>query len=161
MNTHTHSHTHATEETPEVVGRRGFFISVLEWTGFGLTAGFLGKNLIKYLLPPIQEAVSRKVYISSLSQIPVGEMFKTQDLKGKPVAILRAEGNAVTAFSLTCTHLGCQVHWQAKEQNFLCPCHTAVFDKNGKVVSGPPPAPLMQFEVLVENDNVFLKFPEV
>jgi Rieske Fe-S protein len=104
-------------------------------------------------------------------------LYETQDLQGRPVALLRsvasgsgsgssgaaaasADGSAIMAFSTRCTHLGCQVRWQPTEQTFLCPCHMGVFDKTGKVISGPPPAPLAQYEVVVENDNVFLKFPE-
>jgi Rieske Fe-S protein len=31
-----------------------------------------------------------------------------------------------------------------------------VFDKDGKVISGPPPRPLSQYEVKIENDDLFI-----
>jgi len=51
------------------------------------------------------------------------------------------------AISLTCTHQGCTVHPQDNGE-FHCPCHGAVFDQNGKVVSGPAQRDLPQFTVM-------------
>jgi menaquinol-cytochrome c reductase iron-sulfur subunit len=48
----------------------------------------------------------------------------------------------VHALSATCTHLGCQVQWDAESTRFRCPCHGGVFDAQGQVVDGPPPRPL-------------------
>ena len=42
------------------------------------------------------------------------------------------------AYSSTCPHLGCRVHWESEEGNFFCPCHRGVFDERGVGVSGPP-----------------------
>src|SRR5262245_29968026 len=44
----------------------------------------------------------------------------------------------VRALSATCSHLGCQVHWDTQASRFRCPCHGGVYDASGKVVSGPP-----------------------
>lgn len=46
---------------------------------------------------------------------------------------------SVRALSATCTHLGCQVQWEADASQFRCPCHGGVFDAKGNVVGGPPP----------------------
>ena len=60
-------------------------------------------------------------------------------------------------FSRTCSHLGCLVRWNESKESFLCPCHGAVFDKNGAVVEGPPPKPLQKLEVKVENGLLYVK----
>ena len=60
-------------------------------------------------------------------------------------------------FSRTCSHLGCLVRWNESEESFLCPCHGAVFDKNGAVVAGPPPEPLQKLEVKVEAGVLYVK----
>jgi Rieske Fe-S protein len=44
-----------------------------------------------------------------------------------------------------CTHLGCTVNWKPEAKAFLCPCHDAKFDENGKVLGGPPPRPLDRY----------------
>ena len=60
-------------------------------------------------------------------------------------------------FSRTCSHLGCLVRWNESQESFLCPCHGAVFDKNGAVVAGPPPEPLQKLEVKIEEGVLYVK----
>lgn len=48
----------------------------------------------------------------------------------------------IHALSATCTHLGCQVAWNAEAKQFKCPCHGGKYDVQGRVVGGPPPRPL-------------------
>lgn len=60
-------------------------------------------------------------------------------------------------FSRTCSHLGCLVRWNESQESFLCPCHGAVFDKNGAVVAGPPPEPLQKLEVKVEAGVLYVR----
>jgi menaquinol-cytochrome c reductase iron-sulfur subunit len=60
---------------------------------------------------------------------------------------------AVHAMSATCTHLGCQVRWDASATKFRCPCHGGVFDVQGNVVEGPPPRPLDRIEARIANED--------
>lgn len=57
---------------------------------------------------------------------------------------------SVHALSATCTHLGCQVRWDAGRDRFQCPCHGGAFDAEGRVIEGPPPRPLGRVEVKVD-----------
>jgi Rieske Fe-S protein len=65
------------------------------------------------------------------------------------VVFIDREGDAYRAFSATCTHLGCRVRWDAEAEQFKCPCHGGVFDREGRVVAGPPPAPLQRLAVRI------------
>jgi Rieske Fe-S protein len=56
----------------------------------------------------------------------------------------------VQVLSATCTHLGCQVRWDAASTRFRCPCHGGVFDAQGQVVEGPPPRALDRVEARVD-----------
>lgn len=65
--------------------------------------------------------------------------------------------SSVHALSATCTHLGCQVRWDAAATRFRCPCHGGVFDANGQVLEGPPPRPLDRVETRVESGAVLVR----
>jgi menaquinol-cytochrome c reductase iron-sulfur subunit len=77
-------------------------------------------------------------------------------------AYLKTEDGAhFEALSNVCTHLGCRVTLQdglvGGNPGFFCPCHDGLFDIDGAVVSGPVPAPLERFEVMVEKGDVFVR----
>ena len=61
---------------------------------------------------------------------------------GKKVAGYRDDEGALHAVSSRCTHLGCQVAWNAAERTWDCPCHGSRFDVDGDVLNGPAVAPL-------------------
>lgn len=63
------------------------------------------------------------------------------------VVFIDQQGDALTAMSATCTHLGCHVRWEADTKHFKCPCHGGTYDRAGNVVSGPPPRPLEKIQV--------------
>jgi cytochrome b6-f complex iron-sulfur subunit len=63
------------------------------------------------------------------------------------IVFLRRRGREVIALSAECTHLGCNVTFDAATEKLLCPCHKGVFTLDGSVESGPPPAPLRRFAV--------------
>jgi Rieske Fe-S protein len=58
------------------------------------------------------------------------------------VAGYRDEGGELHAVSTRCTHLGCQVRWNAAERTWDCPCHASRFDVDGRVLNGPAVDPL-------------------
>ncbi|MEO7274607.1 MAG: ubiquinol-cytochrome c reductase iron-sulfur subunit [Vicinamibacterales bacterium] len=65
----------------------------------------------------------------------------------------------VRAVSATCTHLGCQVHWDAKDTKFRCPCHGGVYAASGAVLEGPPPRPLDSLDARIDtaDDTVLVR----
>ncbi len=60
------------------------------------------------------------------------------------------------ALSPVCSHLGCMVTWHRKKGEFLCPCHGGRYDITGRVIGGPPPAPLTRLPLKVEKGKVLL-----
>jgi len=70
---------------------------------------------------------------------------------GSPALVIRSADGALTAFSATCTHGGCEVGWRDGE--IRCPCHHARFDPaTGAPTRGPALEPLAAVEV-VERDG--------
>jgi menaquinol-cytochrome c reductase iron-sulfur subunit len=53
--------------------------------------------------------------------------------------------------------MGCPVRWLPDAELFMCPCHGGVYYKDGTVAAGPPPKPLVRFEVRVANNRVEIK----
>ncbi|MDO8682665.1 MAG: Rieske 2Fe-2S domain-containing protein [Armatimonadota bacterium] len=76
-------------------------------------------------------------------------------------AYVVSDATQPVVLSNICTHLGCGVRWDQSRNAFLCPCHTGVFDRNGNVVSGPPPRPLPVFQSRVSNGKIQIKIKEV
>jgi len=70
--------------------------------------------------------------------------------------VKRIKDNEVIAISAGCTHLGCIVTWDEDQKIFKCPCHDGRYDTDGKVISGPPPAPLKRHKTKIEDGRIFL-----
>jgi glycine/D-amino acid oxidase-like deaminating enzyme/nitrite reductase/ring-hydroxylating ferredoxin subunit len=72
----------------------------------------------------------------SLEQLARGEGDIVR-LDGEKVAGYRDEDGELIAVSPRCTHLGCQVNWNAAERSWDCPCHGSRFAPGGEVLHGP------------------------
>lgn len=70
--------------------------------------------------------------------------------------VKRIKEDEVIAINATCTHLGCIVTWKEDQKIFQCPCHNGRYDVDGKVISGPPPAPLKRHKTKVEDGRILL-----
>ncbi len=68
---------------------------------------------------------------------------------GDNVYLVQGEDKAI---SLTCTHQGCTVQLQANGE-FVCPCHGALYNQEGKVISGPAKRDLASFQVVRNREN--------
>jgi Rieske Fe-S protein len=58
--------------------------------------------------------------------------------------------------------LGCQVHWEEKNDRFFCPCHNGAFDRTGVATEGPPALAkqtLKEFKLQVVNGLLFIEAP--
>ncbi|HSI91930.1 MAG TPA: FAD-dependent oxidoreductase, partial [Jiangellaceae bacterium] len=61
---------------------------------------------------------------------------------GQKVAGYRDDQGRLHAVSSRCTHLGCQVAWNAAERSWDCPCHGSRFTPDGEILNGPATKPL-------------------
>jgi nitrite reductase/ring-hydroxylating ferredoxin subunit len=102
------------------------------------TAAWMG---VRYLYPagPRPEAW---LFVARLAELGPGASLSDVGPSGERIAVAR-QGAGDTAedfvaLSSTCPHLGCQVHWEAQNARFFCPCHNGAFDPQGKGIAGPP-----------------------
>jgi cytochrome b6-f complex iron-sulfur subunit len=66
--------------------------------------------------------------------------------------LARLDDGGFLAMSRSCTHLSCTVPWVAKENKFICPCHSSEFDITGDVINPPAPRALDLYPVAIENN---------
>lgn len=59
------------------------------------------------------------------------------DVRGRRVAVYKAEDGTLTALSPRCQHMGCTVDWNDADRTWDCPCHGSRYDKMGHVLRGP------------------------
>ncbi len=150
---------------PAGPGRRGFLASAAMAgglaAGYGTFALFAGRFLY-----PARPAETGWLFVADLSSFKPRDSLVYRTPAGAPVAVARrgSAGGAddFLALSSTCPHLGCQVHWEAQNNRFFCPCHNGVFDPSGKATAGPPAdagQSLLRYPLKVENGLLFILVP--
>ncbi len=149
-------------------GRRSFLQIATACIG-GLVSLAAGIPLIGFAISPAwKKGESQWVDVGTVDRLKnsrfkkVNYTFTAKDgwvkaTKKRSVYVTDVGNGKWSVFSRTCSHLGCLVRWDESKESFLCPCHGAVFDKNGAVVAGPPPEPLQKLEVKVENGLLYVK----
>ena len=150
------------------VSRRNF-MAIATWAIGGLISAGMGIPAIAYIIGPAirREDTQNWIRIGSTSKVELGipTLFKTKierrtgwivNEEEISIYIFTENNRDYIAMSSICSHLGCRVRWINDQGQFFCPCHNASFDKDGAVVSGPPPSPLDRFEVKVEENQLYI-----
>jgi menaquinol-cytochrome c reductase iron-sulfur subunit len=150
------------------LSRRQFMAWATAAIGGVITAA-LGIPAVAYVIGPILGRAEAEEWIrlgaASKVELGVPTLYKTKIVRQTgwitsenelSFYVLTEDGREFTAMSNICTHLGCRVRWIDDQEEFFCPCHNAIFAKDGTVVAGPPPRPLDRYEVKVEEDQLFV-----
>lgn len=153
----------------DIINRRAFLsASVFSIAGV-IMLGFGIPSIIYVVGPALQRRIKEDwIRLGSTSKIEIGvpTLFKVNVTRQTgwitneeeiTVYVITDDGRNYIAISNICTHLGCRVRWIADQIYFFCPCHNGVFDKNGEVVSGPPPRPLEQYDVKIDGETLYIK----
>jgi glycine/D-amino acid oxidase-like deaminating enzyme/nitrite reductase/ring-hydroxylating ferredoxin subunit len=82
----------------------------------------------------------------SLDELAPGEGGIVK-VDGDRVAAFRDDDGVVHAVSPICTHLYCQVSFNAAERSWDCPCHGSRFATDGTPIQGPAVSPLERREL--------------
>lgn len=149
------------------LGRRQF-MAAATWILGGVISALYAVPAIAYLVgPALKRAEEAWLTLGSTARTEPGTptLFKASrerqtgwitDRAEIAAYVLTDDGRSYIAMSNICTHLGCRVRWIDERQQFFCPCHNGVFDREGNVVSGPPPRPLDRYEVKVEGEQILI-----
>jgi menaquinol-cytochrome c reductase iron-sulfur subunit len=156
------------EYQSSLINRRQFF-SKLSLALSAVLGGLLGLPVIAFLVQPLLRRTPESWQaVGALDSFEIGSTVLVTFLDPSPVpwagvsarsaAWLRRESEqAFVAFAINCTHLGCPVRWLADASLFMCPCHGGVFYRDGRPAAGPPPRPLFEYPVRVQNGQVELQ----
>jgi menaquinol-cytochrome c reductase iron-sulfur subunit len=160
-----------TAEVGESVSRRSFLGALL---GFGtvVMGAALSVPLIRFALHPLL-AKTTDIGWSDVGPIdefasltsPVKRIIKVEQrdawrkiVSEKPVYVLPGTNGNVRVLSPICPHLGCSIPWNESKQQFICPCHVAVFGKDGARISGPAPRSMDDIDSKVENGTLKVRY---
>ena len=128
--------------------------AVLTLPGIGFILAPLFKRqrqLWRTVGKPDDFKVGETVAVSFLDASPL----EWAGVTARTAAWLRRLGDDnFVAFSVNCSHLGCPVRWKPSANLFMCPCHGGVYYSDGRVAAGPPPRPLTQYSVRVQDGEV-------
>jgi Rieske Fe-S protein len=149
--------------------QRRQFLSLATWAIGGLIGAALSVPAIAYIIGPAFERLQAQEWIplGSASKVELGvpTLFKTKierqtgwivNEEELSFYIFSENGRDFIAMSNICTHLGCRVRWIDDNDQFFCPCHNGIFDKDGTVTAGPAPRALDQYEVKVEDGQLYV-----
>ena len=143
----------ATDARP-IPPRRGF-LNMLWWF-LGVLAIAEVVGLVVAFLKPAKKTARNEGYGGRVTCGPVADFpvnTVTAFQRGH-FYLARLEGGGFMALSRKCTHLGCTVIWDEKNNRFECPCHASAFDLRGEVISKPAPRALDYHGIIIENQMV-------
>ena len=159
-------HTPVRGQWDEVSVTRRRFLEIGVWASTGAASLTLVGAGTRFVIgDSLEPAKERWVQLADIANLPIGQVHKaTYKVRQKDawhnieqsgiLYIFSDDGLSYTALEASCTHMGCNVKWQAEDGQFHCPCHDAQFARDGAVVNGPPPRALRRLETKVENEQL-------
>jgi cytochrome b6-f complex iron-sulfur subunit len=157
------SHPEGGPRTAPWTGRRKFLLGAFLTALAGAYGVFAG-IAVKFVFPKRKQPRRIRVFIAFAEEITVGASKAVVMPSGDQLLLSNtgrlnpSTGNTLIAFSNSCPHLGCKVHWEAQRERFVCPCHQGVFNASGVAISGPPAQSgksLSPYWIEVEGDSIY------
>ena len=155
----------------ESVSRRSF-LGVLLGFGAVVVGAALSVPLLRFALHPLLTKTT-EIGWSDIGKIeefasltaPMKKLITVDQRDGwrkivseKAIYVLPAKDGVLRVLSPICPHLGCSIPWVEAKQQFICPCHTAIFTLDGTRVSGPAPRPMDDLESKVEGGTLKVRY---
>jgi len=108
------------------------------------------------LLTPRVATESR--FVARIGEIPVGgsKLFR-YPTESDPCILIRQRTGRLAAYSQSCPHLMCPVHFNAEKNQLVCRCHEGFFAaEDGRVLAGPPRRPLPRHPIEVRGQELWV-----
>jgi arsenite oxidase small subunit len=136
--------------------RRSFITTI---AGFGVLIG-LGVALASVKIQPTSSPAATATTtagastpITNTSDLQVGTPVYFDYPSGYPNVLFKLGDGSLAAYSMLCTHVCCEVSYDASASIFYCPCHGSEFDSSGRVIRGPASASLPSIALTVDSSG--------
>jgi menaquinol-cytochrome c reductase iron-sulfur subunit len=152
--------------------QRRSFLGVLLALGSLCVGTLLAVPLIRFALFPLlrrttelkPSPVGTLSELSSLNE-PVERTIEIEQVDGwrkavseKAVYVTKNGQGQLLVLSSICPHLGCTVPWVSAKQEFICPCHSAVYAPDGSRVSGPCLRGMDTLQTVEQDGQLLVRF---
>ncbi len=141
--------------SPSKTSRRAFLDLLLGATALSwmVTVAY---PIIRYLKPLPQTGATGPTHLTRDEAAKLEQNhFVIVPVSGQRVIVFQSE-DQLFALSAKCTHEGCTVTFQPGQSVIWCPCHDGRFDLTGRVLSGPPPQPLVRYAAQRQPDGAIV-----
>lgn len=137
----------------ESTSRRNFLNKL--WKGAGIIAAAEVAGLTLHFLSDEKEAEDAGVLYDAglIDQIPDNSVIP---YRGRGFYLIRFEKKNFLALSIKCPHLGCSIIWDQEADEFVCPCHSSRFSREGNVTSAPAPRAMDFFRLELKMGRIFV-----
>ncbi len=137
--------------------QRRHFVEMFLGTGIVASLASFLYPVLRYLLPPPSAELSSDTVLAGKTgdlKPNTGKIFR---FGSRPALLILTSDGKYRAMSGVCTHLGCTVQYRGDLHNVWCACHNGMYDLNGRNLSGPPPRPLEDYDVVVKGDEIYVQ----
>tara|TARA_B110000037_G_scaffold204429_1_gene248391 strand:+ start:1035 stop:1514 length:480 start_codon:yes stop_codon:yes gene_type:complete len=129
---------------------RRTFAKFLGLSLFAVAGGYAIKDTLLN-----KEKSSFKKVIAKVGELKIGDSKIFHYPLHEPCMLIRLSEAEYVAYSQSCTHLMCPIHYNKVEKQIVCPCHHGYFDpKDGSVLAGPPPKALPSYKLTIKNGDI-------
>ena len=137
----------------EPIKRRRFLKKL--WASIGIIAGLELIYIVFNFLQP-KKAIKNTLSENYFEAGPQDSFKKNSitSFRNRSFFLCRLENGEFHALSARCTHLGCALNYISEKNILECPCHSSMFDINGKVLRSPASKPLTRHKVIIEKGIV-------
>jgi cytochrome b6-f complex iron-sulfur subunit len=111
-------------------------------------------GVFKYLSPLPPPRRKARLPVGPAADFEGGKVERVE-FNGRAIYVLRG-ADSIVAVDAACTHLNCNVNWHEKDASFVCPCHGARFDREGKATRKPGVGALRRQKHVIAGGEVVL-----
>ena len=119
-----------------ILGNENKFSEIFSPKRFDLSLSI--NNIANDLVEKAKNFIAQKISIpsSEIEHIKNGHAGIVE-YNGQKVGVYKDKQGKEFIVSTKCAHLGCELHWNADELTWDCPCHGSRFDYRGKLIDSP------------------------